>query len=82
MNVPKRWTEFGYWWAHTEHKQSAKGSTRWAGNAQSTQDERFVRYKFAFDFLLMMCSSGKHSIMCVGGGGAGHITNALFWGQL
>lgn len=70
-DVPKRWTELGDWWAHTETKRSAKGSTRWTVNARSTQDKRFVRYEFVFDFLVMMCSSGKHWIMCRGGGGGG-----------
>lgn len=58
----------GDWWAHTEHKRSAKGSTRLTVNARSTQVKWFYRYEFVLDFLLMMCSSGKHSIMCRGGG--------------
>lgn len=28
-----------------------------------------MRYEFVFNFLLMMCSNGKHLIMCRGGGG-------------
>lgn len=50
VNVPKCWKEFGVWWAHTEHKRSAKE----AQGERGTHGQRKINDLFDMNLCLIL----------------------------